>query len=194
MFMQTWFLPIAILVTTTVLAFPLSRYLAWIMDGRYKPARMFRWFEGKLDSGPQDWKRYTASILIFNTVLFVFGFAVLYLQPWMPLNADGKGMLAPTTIFHTVISFMTNTDLQHYSGDVAFSNFSQIFFGLTNFFLSASVGFCGLTVIIRAFRSDSHVGNFFIDMWRVVAYMFLPIAFVVGLVFMQQGCPMTYRS
>jgi len=194
MFMQTWFLPIAILITTTALAFPLSRYLAWIMDGRYKPAGMFRWFEGKLDSGPQDWKRYTASILIFNTVLFVFGFAVLYLQPWMPLNADGKGMLAPTTIFHTVISFMTNTDLQHYSGDVAFSNFSQIFFGLTNFFLSASIGFCGLTVIIRAFRSDSHVGNFFIDMWRVVAYMFLPIAFVVGLVFMQQGCPMTYRS
>ena len=82
----------------------------------------------------------------------MFGFLILWLQPWMPLNPDGKGMLAPTTIFHSVISFMTNTDLQHYSGDQHFSNFSQIFFCLTNFFLSASIGFCGLTVIIRAFR------------------------------------------
>ena len=83
-------------------------------------------------------------------------------------------MLAPTTIFHSVISFMTNTDLQHYSGDQHFSNFSQIFFCLANFFLSASIGFCALTAIIRAFRSDPHVGNFFVDMWRVVMYMFLP--------------------
>jgi len=194
MFLQTWLLPIVILVTTTVLAFPLSRYLSWIMNGEYRPAGLFSWFEKRLDSGPQNWKQYTASMIIFNTVLFVFGFAVLYLQPWMPLNGDGKGMLAPTTIFHTVISFMTNTDLQHYSGDVAFSNFSQIFFGLTNFFLSASIGFCGLTAIVRAFRSDKHVGNFFIDMWRVVAYMFIPISLIVGVVFLQQGCPMTYRS
>ena len=70
------------------------------------------------------------------------------------------------------MSFMTNTDLQHYSGDQTFSNFSQIFFCLANFFLSASIGFCGLTAIIRAFRSDPHVGNFFVDMWRVVMYMF----------------------
>jgi K+-transporting ATPase ATPase A chain len=127
-------------------------------------------------------------------VLFVFGFAILSLQPWLPLNPDGKGMLAPTTIFHTVVSFMTNTDLQHYSGDQVFSNFSQIFFGLTNFFLSASIGFCGLTAIIRAFRSDPHVGNFFVDMWRVVVYMFLPVAFLLGIVFLQQGSPMTYQS
>ena len=64
-------------------------------------------------------------------------------------------MLAPTTIFHSVISFMTNTDLQHYSGDQTFSNFSQIFFCLSNFFLSASIGFCGLTAIIRALPERS---------------------------------------
>jgi potassium-transporting ATPase potassium-binding subunit len=127
-------------------------------------------------------------------VLFVFGFLILALQPIMPLNPLGRGMLSPTTIFHSVISFMTNTDLQHYSGDQHFSNFSQIFFCLPMFFLSASIGFCGLSAIIRAFRSDSFVGNFFVDMWRVVIYMFLPISFVVGLVFLQQGMPMTYEN
>src|SRR6202167_4516493 len=192
--MTMWFLPISMLVCTTLLAIPLSKYLAWIMDGKYHAPGFLRWFERQLDSGEQNWKQYTASMLIFNTVLFVFGFAVLALQPWMPLNGLGRGMLAPTTIFHSVVSFMTNTDLQHYSGDQVFSNFSQIFFGLTNFFLSASIGFCGLTAIIRAFRSDPHVGNFFVDMWRVVVYMFLPIAFILALVFLQQGSPMTYQS
>jgi len=189
-----WFLPIAILVTTTLLAVPLSRYLAWIMDGRYHAPRFLRRFEVLLDSGPQNWKQYTVALLTFNTVLFVFGFAVLSLQPWLPLNDQGKGMLAPTTIFHSVVSFMTNTDLQHYSGDQHLSNFSQIFFCITNFFLSASIGFCGLTAIIRAFRGEPMVGNFFKDMWRVVVYMFLPIAFVLSMVFLQQGSPMTFAS
>ncbi len=89
MLIHIWLLPIAILVTTTALAFPLSRFLAWIMDGKYKPLPVFRWAEDRLHSGPQNWKQYTASILIFNTVLFVFGFVVLWLQPWMPLNPDG---------------------------------------------------------------------------------------------------------
>jgi K+-transporting ATPase ATPase A chain len=189
-----WLLPISMLVATTILAIPMSRYLAWIMDGKYHPPRIFAWFEQTLDSGPQNWKQYTLSLLVFNTALFVFGFIVLALQPWMPLNPDGKGMLEPTTIFHTVVSFMTNTDLQHYSGDVAFSNFSQIFFCITNLFLSASIGFCALTAIIRAFRGEAKVGNFFVDMWRVVVYMFIPVAFVMGLLFVQQGMPMTYQS
>jgi K+-transporting ATPase ATPase A chain len=189
-----WFLPISILVTTTILAIPLSRYLAWIMDGKYRPPRLLQWFENRLNSGPLDWKQYTAALLIFNTVLFVFGFIVLALQPWMPLNGQGKGMLAPSTIFHSVVSFMTNTDVQHYSGDQHFSNFSQIFFAIANFFLSASIGFCALTAIIRALRGDKTVGNFFVDMWRVVMYTFLPAAFVVSFIFLQQGSPMTFES
>jgi len=194
MLIQIWLLPIAILIVTAVLSFPLGRYLAWIMNGTYKPLSVFEWFEKRLNSGPQNWKQYVGSMLIFNTVLFIFGFIVLSLQPLLPLNPGGKTLLAPSTILHTVVSFMTNTDLQHYSGDQHLSNFSQIFFGLTNFFLSASIGFCGLTAIIRALRSDSHLGNFFVDMWRVVVYMFLPIAFVLGVVFLQQGSPMTLDS
>src|SRR5580704_9600811 len=179
-----WFLPISILVGTTILAVPLSKYLAWIMNGKYHAPGFLRFFEKKLDSGPQTWKQYTAAMLIFNTALFVFGFAVLAMQREnMPLNDLHRGAIAPTTIFHSVVSFMTNTDLQHYSGDQVFSNFTQIFFGLSNFFLSASIGFCGLTAIIRAFRSDPHVGNFFVDMWRVVIYTFLPISFLLGIVF-----------
>src|SRR5258707_590578 len=98
------------------------------------------------------------------------------------------------TIFNSVISFITNTNIQPCSGDVAFSNFTQIFFCVAMFFLSAAVGLCALTAIIRALRSDSHLGNFFVDMWRVVVYMFLPAVFVISIIFLIQGMPMTYQS
>jgi len=164
------------------------------MDGNYQPPRLFRWFEKHLDSGPQNWKQYTVALLVFNAVLFVYGYIVLSLQPWMPLNPRGLAMLEPSTIFNTVISFITNTNIQHYSGDVAFSNFTQIFFCVAMFFLSAAVGLCALTAIIRALRSDSHLGNFFVDMWRVVVYMFLPAVFVISVIFLIQGMPMTFQS
>ena len=194
MFIQTWFLPFLLLATATVIAFPLSRYMAWIMDGKYRPLPFFGWFEKRLDSGPQDWKQYTGSLLIFNTILFIFGFLVLALQPWMPLNPDSKTMIAPSTIFNSVVSFMTNTNLQHYAGDQHLSNFSQIFFCIANMFLSAAIGLCALTAIIRAFRSSSPLGNFFVDMWRVLVYMFVPAAFIIGLIFITQGSPMTFQT
>jgi K+-transporting ATPase ATPase A chain len=189
-----WLLPISVIIFTTVIAFPLSRYMAKIMDGKYRAPALLALFEKRFDSGPQNWKQYTVALLVFNIVLFVYGFVVLALQPLMPLNPRGLGALAPTTIFHTVISFITNTNMQHYSGDVAFSNFSQIFFCIANFFLSAAVGLCALAAIIRALRGDSHLGNFFVDMWRVVVYMFVPAAFVISLVFLSQGMPMTYQN
>src|SRR4029077_17384875 len=188
-----WLLPISLLVTATLLPPPLSAYLAWIMDGKYPPPRRLRWFEKRLDSGPQDWKQYTVALLVFNALLFVYGFAVLALQPWMPLNGLHREMLAPTTVFKSIVSFNTNPKLPHYSGDQHFSNFSQIFFCIANFFLSASVGFCALAAMIRAFRGQSKVGNFFVDMWRVVVYAFLPVAFVLALIFVQQGSPMTFQ-
>jgi len=189
-----WRLPFLIVVTAVALSVPLSRYLAWIMDGTCRAPRVLRWFERRLDSGPQDWKQYTIALLVFNAALFVYGFIVLALQPVMPLNPLGRGMLAPTTIFHSVISFMTNTDLQHYAGDQHLSIFSQLFFVIPNFFLSAAVGLCALTAIIRALRGEETVGNFFVDMWRVLIYTFLPIALISGTLFLHQGMPMTYEA
>src|SRR5499426_1691795 len=186
-----WLLPLLMLATMVALSIPLSRYAAWIMDGQYRPLGVFRWFEERLDSGPQTWKQYTVALLVFNAVLFVYGFVVLAIQPLAPLNPRGLGMLAPTTIFNTVASFMTNTNLQHYSGDVHFSNFSQVFFIIANMFISASVGFCALVAIIRLFRGDKLIGNFFVDMWRVIVYMFLPVCLLWGTLFIQQGMPMT---
>ncbi|HEY6734805.1 MAG TPA: potassium-transporting ATPase subunit KdpA [Roseiarcus sp.] len=189
-----WLLPALLLAAAIVCSIPLSGYFAWLMDGKYRAPRVIKWFEDLVDTGPQDWKQYAIALVVFNIALFVFGFVVLCLQPLAPLNPRGLGSLAPSTIFNTVISFMTNTNLQHYSGDQHLSNFSQIFFILPNMFLSASVGFCALAAIIRAFRGEATVGNFFVDMWRVAIYIYLPVSLIFGVIFMQQGMPMTYAS
>jgi len=190
-----WLLPITMLATTAILAIPLSRYLAWIMNGEYHPPRFLAWFERRLNTGDQDWKQYTIALLVFNILLFAYSYLVMAVQPWMPLNDLHRGMLAPTTMAHAAMSLSTNTDLQHWSGDVHFSNFSQIFVMIANFFFSASIGFCALAAIIRALKfGPKKVGCFFIDMWRVMIYMFLPIGFVLSLVCLQQGMPMTFKS
>src|SRR5215468_10860454 len=117
-----WLLPILMLATMVALSIPLSRYAAWIMEGQYRPLPVFRWFEKRLDGGPQTWKQYTGALLVFNAVLFVYGFTALPIQPLAPPNPRGFSMLAPTTIFNTAASFITNTNLQHNSGYVHISN------------------------------------------------------------------------
>src|SRR5262249_4592256 len=169
-------------------------YLAWIMDGRYQPPRWLRWLEERLDTGNQNWKQYAVSLLLFNAVMFVVGFILLALQPYLPFNPDGKKMLGPTTIFNTAVSFLTNTNLQHYAGEQHLSYFSQLTAILWNMFVSASVGFCALAAIIRGLRSDPHMGNFYLDMWRVVGYVFLPSSLIMGVVLMGVGVPMTFHG
>ena len=95
MFIQTWLPPFLLLLTATVIAFPLGRYLAWIMDGKYRPLSVFRWFEKRLDSGPQNWKQYVGALLVFNIVLFVYGYVVLALQTVDAAESRRQGNALP---------------------------------------------------------------------------------------------------
>ena len=193
--MTVWILPLLLIAVTTALAVPLAYYITWIMDDKYHAPRWLRWLEARVDTGPQNWKVYTVSLLLTNTMMFVFGFLVLVLQPYLPFNSNlgdnAHEPLAPTTIFNTAISFFTNTNLQDYSGEVHLSYTSQILFVIWNMFLSASVGVCTLAGIIRALRGDKTIGNFYLDMWRSVVYLFLPLAFLTSIPLMAAGVPMT---
>jgi K+-transporting ATPase ATPase A chain len=186
-----WFLPFLIIATTVVLSIPCGFYLAWIMDGRYRAPRWLHWLEQRFNTGTQSWKQYTVSLLLFNTLLLIFGYVVLALQPVLPFAPAGKGMLAPTTIFNTAISFFTNTNLQHYAGEQHFSYASQLLFVVANMFLSASVGFCALLAVTRGLRGDANSGNYYVDLWRAVAYIFFPASLLMGVLLMARGVPKT---
>ena len=90
-----WLFPISAIAIPGLLAIPLSIYLAWIMDGRYRPPKLLKWFEDRVNSGPMTWKQYAVGLLAFNVVLYIFGFLVLSLQPWVPLNPRGLGAAGP---------------------------------------------------------------------------------------------------
>lgn len=187
-------LPILILAITIALALPLGLYMTWVMDGRYRLPRVLKWIEHAIDTGPQNWKQYCLAFMLFNLATFIVGFCVLSLQPYLPLNPDNKGMLAPSTIFNTTISFMTNTNLQHYAGEVHLSYFSQLFFICWKQILSPIIGLASLLAIIRGLRGDNHLGNFYLDLWRGVTYFYIPLCLVVGVLLMADGIPMTLEG
>jgi K+-transporting ATPase ATPase A chain len=189
-----WTLPVLILATTFVLAIPIGLYMAWVFEGRYRLPGWLRWIEQRLDTGPQNWKQYALAFMLFNLVTFVVGFAVLTLQPYLPLNPDGKGILSPTMIFHTVVSFLTNTNQQHYSGEVHLSYFSQIFFICWKQVLSPIIGLAALLAIIRGLRGDSHMGNFYVDLWRGMTYFYVPLCLIVAALLIAGGVPMTLEG
>jgi potassium-transporting ATPase potassium-binding subunit len=191
-----WILPLLILGATFALAVPVGLYMATVFDGRLNPSAWLRRIESLVDTGPQNWKQYGLAFMLLNLVTFIVGFAVLTLQPHHPsfLNPDAKGMLSPTTIFHTVVSFMTNTNQQHYSGEVHLSYFSQLFFVCWKQMLSPVLGLAALVAIVRGLRGDQLMGNFYVDMWRGVVYFFVPLCFVVALLLIAGGVPMTLEG
>jgi hypothetical protein len=186
---MTWLLPTLILLLTAALAVPLGLYMARVLD---RPGAGNA-VERLIDTGPQGWKSYCFAMLGFNVVVFLLGFAVLATQPWHPafLNPDGKKMLAPSTIFNTACSFVSNTNLQHYSGEVHLSYGSQLFAILYNQFVTPAIGLAALLAVIRGLRGDTNVGNFYLDVWRGTIYVLLPLALIVGLLLLLGGVPMT---
>src|SRR5436190_13015786 len=118
-----WTLPVLIVSILVALSVPLGIYMARVLDRGGATNAVERW----IDTGPQNWKQFTVAMLLFNVAVWLVGFGVLATQPYHPefLNPDHKGMLAPSTIFNTAASFLSNTNLQHYAGEVHLSYGSQ---------------------------------------------------------------------
>ncbi len=181
---------------TALLAWPLGRYMSWAL-GRSTSGRFDRALERLLGRGslePQTWKRYALSLLVFNTLMFVFAFVVFLSQQWLPLNPDGKGPLEPSLAFNTAISFTTNTNLQHYSGEQSLSYFTQIFCMTWLQFVSAATGLGALAAIARALGPKPEIGNFYRDLARAIVLVLLPLSVVVALLLITLGMPMTLHG
>jgi K+-transporting ATPase ATPase A chain len=188
---DVWFVPLLVLGGAVLLSIPTGRYLARVMDGRLRPPRWLRRLEWRLNTGRQNWKEYAFCLLAVNALFFVVLFLILALQPLLPFNPDNRPMLAPTTIFHTTISFVTNNSLQHYAGEQHLSYFSQLAGIVWAMFVSGGTGLAALTAVLRGLRGDAYLGNFYVDLWRSVVYVLLPFSLVVGLLLQAAGVPMT---
>jgi K+-transporting ATPase ATPase A chain len=141
----------------------------------------------------QSWQRYGASLIIFSGVILLIGYTLLRLQGHLPLNPQHLPDVSPALSWNTIVSFVTNTNWQSYSGETTMSYLSQMGTLALQNFLSAAVGIAVAVALIRGFaRKDSKtVGNFWVDLVRGTIYILLPIAFIVAIIFIAQGAIQT---
>ena len=141
----------------------------------------------------QGWLAYTTSLLAFSAASFVLLYAILRLQGHLPLNPQGFAGMAPDLAFNTAISFVTNTNWQFYSGESAASHFSQMAGFTVQNFASAAAGIAVAAALARAFAANrgETLGNFWTDLFRISAYVLLPMSIVAGLALAALGAPQT---
>jgi K+-transporting ATPase ATPase A chain len=156
---------------------------------------------GQAASRRQNWKQYCLSMLVFNLLMFVFVFVVLTTQQWLPLNPtwlplqpDAKEALEPSLAFNTAASFTSNTNLQHYSGEVSLSYFSQLFALMWLQFVSAATGIAAVTALSRGLAGRTDLGNFYQDLWRATGLLLLPLSLIVASLLVLCGMPMTLQG
>ena len=196
--MEAILLTLSIVGGTALLSWPLGRYLAWAMEPPASGGRRRAGFEraiagiaGALGRAQQDWKSYLMALLVFNATMFALSFGFLALQPHLPLNPDGKGPIEGSLVFHTAASFTSNTNLQHYSGEVSMSYFSQLFGLLWLQFVSAATGIAVLAAMARGLAGREDMGCFLVDLQRAAFLVLLPLAALVATLLALGGVPMT---
>jgi K+-transporting ATPase ATPase A chain len=144
---------------------------------------------------PQEqmrWPGYVKAMLITNLAMWLVLFIILEVQQFLPLNPDAQGPVDPWLALNTSISFITNTNWQNYGGENTLSYFSQMFAIIFPQFTSAATGLvCGIA-FIRGLSGSTHLGNFYVDLTRAITRIMLPIAFVLGIVFVGLGVPATF--
>jgi K+-transporting ATPase ATPase A chain len=189
---QSWLLLAAYVVVLLVAAKPLGLYVAALMEApRWRPfARIengvFR-LCGIKDE--MNWRQYALAVLLFSLVGVIAVYAVQRLQAWLPLNPQQLPNVTPDSSFNTAISFVTNTNWQGYGGETTMSYLTQMLGLAVQNFLSAAAGIAVLFALIRGFarHSVTTIGNFWADLYRITAYLLLPLSFVFALVLVSQG-------
>jgi potassium-transporting ATPase potassium-binding subunit len=177
-----------IILISLILAIPLGEYLAMVFsrkgtpfDAAFDPVeKAVSGLMMGVDRDPMGWKEYALALLALNAILWAAAFVVLY----------AAGM-SPDLAFHTAMSFVTNTDQQHYSGDT-FSPIAQMLALTTLMFASAATGIASAFALIRGLvATDGKLGNFFSDFIRCIVRVLLPGAILIAIIFVACGVPQT---
>ena len=143
-----------------------------------------------------NWKQYALALVGTNAVMVAIGYLILRIQSVGIFNPNNIGNMEPTLAFNTIISFMTNTNLQHYSGESGLSYLSQMLVIIFMMFVSAASGYAACIAFIRGLtgRTKDNVGNFFVDLVRITTRILIPFSVVGGLLLVWQGVPQNFDS
>lgn len=147
----------------------------------------------KIDKNDMDWKQYAKTLLLVNACLVFVGYLVLRVQSFNLFNPNKIPSMEESLSFNTIISFMTNTNLQHYSGESGLSYFSQMFVITMMMFTSAATGYAACVAMIRGILGKK-MGNFYVDFIKIITRFLLPASIIVGIILVSQGVPQNLDS
>ena len=147
----------------------------------------------KIDKNDMDWKQYAKTLLLVNACLVFVGYLVLRVQSFNLFNPNKIPSMEESLSFNTIISFMTNTNLQHYSGESGLSYFSQMFVITMMMFTSAATGYAACVAMIRGILGKK-MGNFYVDFIKIITRFLLPASIIVGIILVSQGVPQNLNS
>ena len=134
--------------------------------------------------------QYARSILYSNLVMAIMLFLMLMFQGALPLNPTGLSAPSWDLALHTTISFITNTNQQHYSGETTLSYFTQMLGLGFLFFTSAATGLAVGIAFIRGLTGRA-LGNFYVDLTKAITRILLPISIIGAIALIIAGVPET---
>ncbi|QIB67962.1 potassium-transporting ATPase subunit KdpA [Aminipila butyrica] len=141
-----------------------------------------------IDQKEMNWKQYAFAMLATNGMMVFVGYLILRLQALPIFNPNSVAGMDPSLSFNTIISFITNTNLQHYSGESGLSYLSQMVVIIFMMFTSAATGYAVAVAAVRAFSGKvKAMGNFYADIVRITTRVLLPLSLIVGLLLVSQG-------
>lgn len=194
---------ILIYAIVVAMAIPFGRYIGKVfnyehtwLDKIFNPLdKLFFKLSGIDPSKEMNWKQHLVALLTINVVWFILSMLVLTNMSWLPLNPDNNPSMSADLAFNTSVSFVTNTNLQHYSGETGLSYFGQLILMLWQF-ISAGTGIAICAVVFMAMkeRTAETLGNFYSFFVRACTRILLPLALVVATLLVFNGTPMTFEG
>jgi K+-transporting ATPase ATPase A chain len=209
--LQGWLQIGLFLLVILALTRPLGVYLYRVFEGEKQPfdrtlgvlERFLLRLSGLKQPTAQDWKQYTASVLVFSVVGVLVTYAIQRLQFYLPLNPEKLAAPSEHLSFNTAVSFATNTNWQSYSGETTMSYFTQMAGLAWHNFTSAAAGLGVALALARGLcrKPDEQdkvvargLGNFWVDLIRAIVYVLLPLSVIFTLVLVSHGVVQTFSS
>lgn len=146
-----------------------------------------------VDRRDMNWKQYIIALLVTNVVMIVVGFILLMVQQYIAGTSLDRLDMNWHTAFNTAISFMTNTNLQDYTGELHLTNITQMIVITVYMFTSSATGFAVCGAFIKGVTGHA-MGNFYRDFTRIITRLLIPVSIIAAVILIWQGVPQTLDS
>lgn len=186
-----------------LIAFPLGKYISKVFKAEktftdfLNPLERFIYRVCGIDASLEmNWQQHILALLTINMIWFVYAFFMLFFQGNLFLNPDGNPSMPASLSFNTAISFLTNCNLQHYSGESGLTYLSQLAVITFLQFVSAATGLAAVAILFRAFaeKTTEKLGNFFVFFVKTLTRVMIPLCIVIAVVLAFNGTPASFEG